>query len=213
MNTGENTQGLRKIMDFTRLISIILLLIHFYLSCYLTFRTSGLTANIADRIADNLDKLLIFRSPVLSKSACLAMLMISMIGVKGKKDQKLRTKTGLTYLAVGLILYWITLLLLPNSSQGVVPDVVYMAITSLGYIMVLSGAVLLTRVLKSSLSKDVFNTVNETFPQEERLLENEYSINLPAEYNLKGKIRKSFINYINPFRALLVTGSPGSRRG
>ncbi|RYF96801.1 MAG: hypothetical protein EOO02_21645, partial [Chitinophagaceae bacterium] len=48
MNTGENTQGLRKIMDFTRLISIILLLIHFYLSCYPTFRAWGLTANIAD---------------------------------------------------------------------------------------------------------------------------------------------------------------------
>ncbi|RYF86728.1 MAG: hypothetical protein EOO00_12985 [Chitinophagaceae bacterium] len=106
-----------------------------------------------------------------------------------------------------------TLLLLLNSSRGIIPDVVYMAITSLGYIMVLSGAVLLTRVLKSSFSKDVFNTLNETFPQEERLLENQYSINLPAEYNLRGKIRKSFINYINPFRALLVTGSPGSRRG
>lgn len=213
MNTGENTQGLRKIMDFTRLISIILLLIHFYLSCYPTFRAWGLTADIADRIADNLDKLLIFRSPAFNKSACLAMLIISMIGVKGKKDQKLRTRTGLTYLAAGLILYWMTLLLLLNSSRGIIPDIVYMAITSLGYIMVLSGAVLLTRVLKSSLSKDVFNTLNETFPQEERLLENEYSINLPAEYNLRGKIRKSFINYINPFRALLVTGSPGSWRG
>jgi hypothetical protein len=56
----------------------------------------------------------------------------------------------------------------------------------------------------------VFNTLNETFPQEERLLNNEYSINLPARYNLKGRYRKSWINIINPFRALLVMGSPGS---
>jgi len=42
------------------------------------------------------------------------------------------------------------------------------------------------------------------------LLENEYSVNLPAQYNLKGKIRKSWINIINPFRALLVLGTPGS---
>ncbi len=48
------------------------------------------------------------------------------------------------------------------------------------------------------------------FPQEERLLENEYSINLPAQYNLKSKWRKSWVNIPNPFRGLLVLGSPGS---
>ena len=48
------------------------------------------------------------------------------------------------------------------------------------------------------------------FPQEERLLENEYSINLPAAYDLKGKRRKSWINVINPFRSLLVIGTPGA---
>jgi hypothetical protein len=48
------------------------------------------------------------------------------------------------------------------------------------------------------------------FPQEERRIVNEYSINLPALYNLKGKLRKSWINIINPFRGLLVIGSPGA---
>src|SRR5689334_11483895 len=42
------------------------------------------------------------------------------------------------------------------------------------------------------------------------LMKNEYSINLPAKYNLKGKERKSWINVINPMRGLLVMGSPGS---
>jgi hypothetical protein len=60
------------------------------------------------------------------------------------------------------------------------------------------------------LNNNVFNSLNETFPQEERLLNNEYSINLPARYNLKGRFRKSWINIINPFRGLLVMGSPGS---
>jgi pantothenate kinase-related protein Tda10 len=60
------------------------------------------------------------------------------------------------------------------------------------------------------LGKDIFNELNETFPQEERLLQNEYSINLRAQYNLKGKVRRSWINIINPFRGLLVTGTPGS---
>jgi len=42
------------------------------------------------------------------------------------------------------------------------------------------------------------------------LLENEYSVNLPAKYNLKGKTRSSWINIINPFRGLLVAGTPGA---
>lgn len=34
MNTGEDTQGLRKIMDLTRLISMTILILHIYLTCY-----------------------------------------------------------------------------------------------------------------------------------------------------------------------------------
>ncbi len=60
------------------------------------------------------------------------------------------------------------------------------------------------------LSKDIFNKSNESFPQEERHLLNDYSINLPAKYRLKEKTRRSWINVINPFRGLLVIGSPGS---
>ena len=39
MNTGENEQGLRKIIDMTRLISIVLLALHFYYYCYSINRT------------------------------------------------------------------------------------------------------------------------------------------------------------------------------
>jgi hypothetical protein len=60
------------------------------------------------------------------------------------------------------------------------------------------------------MGKDPFNLLEESFPQEERLLENEYSVNLPAIYKLKGKVRKSWVNIVNPFRALLVLGTPGS---
>ncbi|OYX96528.1 MAG: hypothetical protein B7Y76_08795, partial [Sphingobacteriia bacterium 35-40-5] len=50
MATGENEQGLRKIMDFTRLLSIAILVIHFYLLCYAAFREWELTTSIVDRI-------------------------------------------------------------------------------------------------------------------------------------------------------------------
>lgn len=37
MSTGENEQGLRKILDMTRLMSIVMLGQHFYYYCYKAF--------------------------------------------------------------------------------------------------------------------------------------------------------------------------------
>ncbi|ODS80404.1 MAG: hypothetical protein ABS44_20520 [Chryseobacterium sp. SCN 40-13] len=70
---------------------------------------------------------------------------------------------------------------------------------------------MLSRIIKSSFNNnDIFNSEAETFPQEERLLENELSINLPARYRLKNKFRDSWINIISPVRATIVSGSPGA---
>ncbi len=77
--------------------------------------------------------------------------------------------------------------------------------------MIISGGTLLSRVIYQKLNnRDIFNKENETFPQEQRLLTNEYSVNLPARFRLKDKTHQSWINIINPFRATLVCGSPGS---
>ena len=57
---------------------------------------------------------------------------------------------------------------------------------------------------------DVFNTENESFMQETRLMENEYSINLPTRFYYKKKWNKGWINVVNPFRASMVLGTPGS---
>jgi hypothetical protein len=85
-----------------------------------------------------------------------------------------------------------------------------MASTGLGFMLILTAGTIISRYIRLKLHHDIFNELNETFPQEERLLQNEYSINLPASYRLKGRNRQSWINIINPFRGLLVTGSPGS---
>ncbi|HMR93284.1 MAG TPA: conjugal transfer protein MobC, partial [Chitinophagaceae bacterium] len=146
-----------------------------------------------------------------AKLIALGMLVISLLGAKGKKDEKLNYKTAFAYIIPGLLVYFGSYfsLLIPASITHVA--MVYMVLAVAGFIMVLTGGTLLSRIIRQKLNnKDIFNKENETFPQEERLLENEYSINLPAKYHLKGKVRKSWINIINPFRAVLVCGSPGS---
>lgn len=210
MQTGENEQALRKIIDFTRLLSIAILIIHFYLSCYPAFQILGLTKPIVNQILLPLTKMIIFAKVLYAKLAALTLLMISLIGSKGKKDESIMASRIFIYCVIGLVLYFISSLFLFIPYPATTIAVLYIGVTVIGYILLLSGVSLLFRMLKLNLGKDIFNKENESFPQEERLLENEYSINLPAIYNLKGKSRKSWINIINPFRGTLIGGSPGS---
>jgi len=210
MQTGENIQALRKISDFTRLISLALLTIHFYIFCYLAFRNWGLTAEPIDHILVRLSGLAVFRAELLSKSAALLLLLVSLIAVKGRKDEKIRKQTIVIYLVAGLLLYTISHFFFKLNTGVETIALLYIGITGTGYMLMLAGGNLLSRLLQVNLSGDTFNKDNETFPQEERLIENEYSINLPTKYWLKGKLRNGWLNIINPFRSTLLSGSAGA---
>ena len=86
----------------------------------------------------------------------------------------------------------------------------YIATLSVGYICMLMAGTWMSRLLKNNLMDDVFNTENESFQQETRLIENEYSVNLPTRFYYKKKWNNGWINVVNPFRASLVLGTPGS---
>ena len=211
MQTGENEQGLRKILDMTRLISIVVLSLHFYFYCYRAFEAWGLDTELTERLMGNITRTGLFESFFYSKLISLGFLCISLIGAKGRRDEKLNYKTALAYITTGSVIYFSSYFSFHLQLDLKTVAIVYMALTSLGYLLVLTGGTLLTRIIRMRFNnKDIFNKENETFPQEERLLENEYSINLPAKYRLKGRIRKSWLNIINPFRSVLVCGSPGS---
>jgi len=210
MQTGENEQSLRKIIDFTRLLSIALLMLHFYIFCYTVFKDAGLSTPIAEKILHNLYHVKFISNIAIAKLLIMGLLVISLVGAKGRKDEKINARQAGILLITGLLVYSFTGYLLHLAGQVSVMAGCYIFFTAAGYIMVLSGGTLLSRLLKLNWMDDVFNNENETFPQEERLLNNEYSINLPAKYNLKGKRRQSWINVINPFRSLLVVGTPGS---
>jgi YWFCY protein/Type IV secretory system Conjugative DNA transfer len=179
-NTSENEQGLRQIIDLTRGISIVILLIHFYFYCYVAFHEWHLTLPIVDRIFINIQRTGLFSAFI---------------------------KTNL---AVGITVYFGSqLIFLISSLPATILAVTYMTLTIIGYILVLTGGALLSRVIRSGLSDEVFNDENETFPQEERLLQNDYSINLATLYRHHGE-RQGWINIINGRRGVLIAGSPGS---
>ena len=209
-HTGENEQGLRKIVDLTRFASIFILLLHFYYYCYVAFEQWEITSTITDRLMKNISNTGLFNNQLTSKFMALGLLVISLFGAQGKKDEKINWRSITAYLLIGLLLYFSSQLFFKLQYDVQTVAIVYMIATGIGFLLILAGGNLLSRLIKLNLGDDVFNSLNETFPQEERLISNEYSINLPARYNLKNRVRKSWINIINPFRGLLVIGSPGS---
>ncbi|HEY8929826.1 MAG TPA: conjugal transfer protein MobC [Mucilaginibacter sp.] len=210
MQTGEDINALRKIIDLTRGISIAILYIHFYIDCYQAFANWHWTAPITDRLAGNIAHISLFHHNWKVKLAALLCLAVSVLGATGKKDEKIRKDTIAIYIGAGLVLYFGSILCFYLQASNSLIAMSYMALTSLGYLLILTGGGRLSRLLKAILSKDIFNRDNETFPQQEEKLENEYSVNFPTIYRLKGKLRSGWINITNPFRATLVPGTPGS---
>lgn len=122
MSTGENEQALRKILDMTRLISIILLVIHFYYCCYAAFQFWGLVSSFSDRILENIYRTGLLKDFHTAKLISLGFLCISLLGAKGRKDEKLDHRTAFAYIISGLLLYFISCLLMllrlsPSLSQ------------------------------------------------------------------------------------------------
>ncbi|MBL7872080.1 MAG: type IV secretory system conjugative DNA transfer family protein [Cyclobacteriaceae bacterium] len=206
----ENEQALQKIIDFIRLLSIAILIVHFYFFGYSFWQEEGYTLVVTDQIIRSLSATGLFREIYISKLFSLGLLLTSLIGVKGKKDADANASSALYFIIIGLPLFLLSHFLFKIQGAEGIRIAGYIGLTSLGYIFILTGGTRISRLLQLTLRNDIFNKLNESFPQEERLLENEYSINLPAAYTIKGKRRSSWINIINPFRSSLVIGTPGA---
>lgn len=100
-------------------------------------------------------------------------------------------------------------LLSVNASSGVCA-VLYTTTLTGGFFCLLAPGLWISRLLKNNLLEDVFNTENESFLQETKLMENEYSVNLRTKFWFKGKMYNGFINLVNIFRATIILGTPGS---
>src|SRR5689334_22314687 len=98
MHTGENEQGLRKIIDLTRLISVVVLLLHFYYVCYRLFEQWQLSSPLTDNLLKNVERTGLFQPFIKAKLIALVFLAISLIGVRGKKDEKASTKKSAYYI-------------------------------------------------------------------------------------------------------------------
>ena len=211
MAQEDDLRALGKIMDFMRGISVLFLLINCYWFCYEAFHTWGLTLSVLDKILMNFQRTAgLFSSILWTKLFCVLFLALSCLGTRGVKEEKITWAKIWTVLTIGFVLFFLNwwLLALPIGVVGAAS--LYIFTVSVGYICLLMAGVWMSRLLKNNLMDDVFNTENESFMQETRLMQNEYSVNLPTRFYYKKRWNKGWINVVNPFRASMVLGTPGS---
>ena len=211
MAQEDDLRALGKIMDFLRAVSIILAIMNVYWYCYEAMRMWGVTIGVVDRILINFNRTGgLFHSILYTKLFSLLLLALSCLGTKGVKAEKMSWNRIWTVLAVGFCLFFLNwwILLLPISHLG--NATLYIFTITAGYICLLMGGLWMSRLLKHNLMEDVFNNENESFMQETKLMENEYSVNLPTRFYYKKIWQRGWINVVNPFRATIVLGTPGS---
>ena len=211
MAQEDDLRALGKIMDFLRAVSIILAIMNVYWYCYGAMHIWGVTIGVVDRILINFNRTGgLFHSILYTKLFSLLLLALSCLGTKGVKAEKMSWNRIWTVLAVGFFLFFLNwwILLLPISNLG--NATLYIFTMTAGYICLLMGGLWISRLLKHNLMEDVFNNENESFMQETKLMVNEYSVNLPTRFYYKKKWNKGWINVVNPFRASMVLGTPGS---
>ena len=209
MQGEDDLRELAKIMAFMRAVSILLVLMHLYWFCYGFFLERGWTLEVINKILGNFDRTAgLFSHTLYTKAFALVLLALSCLGTKGVKNEKITWSKIYVALGIGSVLFFLNTPLLKLSP--VIGTFLYILTISLGYIALLMAGVWMSRLLRTNLMDDVFNNENESFQQETKLMENEYSVNLPTKFYYKDKWNNGWINIVNPFRATIVLGTPGS---
>ena len=211
MSQEDDLRGLAKVMDFMRALSVLFVIVNVYWFCYPSMKEWNIDIGVVDRILLNFQRTTgLFSSILWTKLFALVFLALSCLGTKGVKEEKIKWPHIWAALAAGIVLFffnwWLLALPLPLSAR----TGFYLLTLSAGYGCLLAAGVWMSRLLRQNLMEDVFNNENESFMQETRLIENEYSVNLPTRFWYRKKMWHGWINVVNPFRASIVLGTPGS---
>src|SRR6202012_6007647 len=151
-----------------------------------------------------------------SKLATLLLICLVSIGTLSKKKTDLDPKKHIIYpLSVGLLLFFGSLLLYNRPSALAFPytswcDLLYMISSFTGALATSLAMDNISKMIRSGLGKDVWNVEGESFMQPVKRIDTPYSVNIPMQFYFKGKVRDGWINLVNPFRATILIGTPGS---
>ena len=211
MNQEDDLRALSKIMDFLRAVAILLVIINIYWYCYETITLWKINIGVVDKILMNFQREAgLFNSTLFTKFGAILLLAISCLGIRGVANEKITWTKVWTLMSIGTLFFFFNWWLLNLPLPIVANTGLYIIAMTVGFICLMMSGLYMSRLLKTDLMADVFNHENESFQQETKLMENEYSVNLPTKFYYKKKWNDGWINVVNPFRASIVLGTPGS---
>ena len=211
MQQEDDLRALAKIMEFGRAVSIFLLVVHVYVYCYPSITAWHLNLEVIDRILVNFNNTTgIFNCILWSKLLAVLLLAVSCLGTHGVKGEKITWPKIYAALVAGCALFFLNWWLLKLPLPHMANTAFYIFTLTAGYLALLMSGLWMSRIYRHNLMEDVFNMENESFMQETRLMENEYSVNLQTRFYYKKRWNNGFVNIVNIFRACMVIGTPGS---
>ena len=211
MQQEDDLRALAKIMEFGRAVSIFLLVVHVYVYCYPSITAWHPNLEVIDRILINFNNTTgIFNCILWSKLSAVLLLAVSCLGTHGVKGEKITWPKIYAALVAGCALFFLNWWLLELPLPHMANTAFYIFTLTAGYLALLMSGLWMSRIYRHNLMEDVFNMENESFMQETRLMENEYSVNLPTRFYYKKRWNNGFVNIVNIFRACMVIGTPGS---
>ncbi|WP_347294002.1 YWFCY domain-containing protein, partial [uncultured Duncaniella sp.] len=201
----DDLRALAKIMDLIRGLSILVVVTQIYWYCHNLIGDWVFHAQTMKILNGLNDAGGLYNNLWNAKWWSLLLLALSCFGTKGVKNEKIKWRQIWIIIGIGGVLFLLNWWMMSLGWQ-----ITYIVTTVTGYVCLLLGGIWMSRMLKNNMMDDRFNDENESFQQETRLLTNDYSINLPTKFYYKKRWNEGWVNIVNPFRATIVLGTPGS---
>ena len=158
----------------------------------------------------------VFDSVLSCKVMELICVGVTCIGTKARKSLKWNMKTMVVYPMVAGCTMTLLCLVFHKGAWDIyfssfpLNRCLYALCSVIGIMLIHQSLDAIAKYFNTKIGDDKWNFENESFEQSRNKEENEYSVNIPMVYYYKKKLNHGWINIINPFRATIVLGTPGS---
>lgn len=188
------------------------------LECLILFY---LNANVVilSELLKSFSKMGIFFPPLNAKFATLVLIALVATGTKAKKKQDLNVvKAIIIPIILGVGLMFASLLFVREAANvklvQILPglnlyQIIYAVLAFTGAMIAQMGADSISKYMQQKMGKDRWNVEEESFAQNQELVETDTSVNIPYLFRHNKRTNNGWIN-INPFRGTMVIGTPGS---
>ncbi|PRY13761.1 type IV secretory system conjugative DNA transfer VirD4/TraG family protein [Pontibacter ummariensis] len=209
----EESSELKKLYGFLQGFVYFTLFVEFAVLLYADAAFLASVRPVVERLA----RLPIYENIYFSKAFTFALIMIVALGTKAQKNLNFDPLKhvflplfigAVLFLGSGFFYYYVSE---TELFYGITLfELLYTVLSLIGAVMIHVALDNVSKHIQSSLMKDKFNVENESFEQSRELVDTPYSVNIPMLYYHKRKINKGWLNIVNPFRATLLIGTPGS---